>query len=129
VAVRIVLDTNRYTDMARGDQAVIDTLETAETTSLPIMVLAELRAGFIGGTRRHENEKKLASFLAKPPVRVLIPDEATTFHFAAVYQQLRKQGSPIPTHDMWIAALALQHALTLYARDKHFDHLPQLMRL
>ena len=126
--MRIVIDTNRYTDMARGDQTVIDTIETAENTFVPIIVLAELRAGFVGGTRARDNEKKLAAFLQMPPVRVLIPDEVTTFHYAAVYGQLREQGTPIPTHDMWIAALALQHALTLYARDKHFDHIPQLMR-
>jgi len=29
----------------------------------------------------------------------------------------------------WIAALALQHDLPLYARDHHFDHVPQLVRL
>jgi len=29
---------------------------------------------------------------------------------------------------MWIAALALQHSLTLFARDAHFDVLPQLPR-
>lgn len=38
------------------------------------------------------------------------------------------QGTPIPTNDMWLAALVLQHGLTLYARDAHFDHLPQLSR-
>ena len=127
--MRLVLDTNRYTDMARGDQAVIDTIETAENTFVPLMVLAELRAGFVGGSRPHENEKRLATFLQKPPVRILVPDEATTFHYAAIFQQLRKQGTPIPTHDMWIAALTLQHALTLYARDKHFDHIPPLTRI
>ena len=127
--MRILLDTNRYTDMARGDESVIDIIESAENTFLPLVVLAELRAGFMRGSRLAENEKKLASFLSKPPVRVLIPDETTTFHFAAIYQQLRRQGTPIPTHDIWIAALALQHALTLYARDKHFDQIPQLMRL
>ena len=127
--MKIIIDTNRYTDMARGDPLVIDTIERAENTFVPLMVLAELRAGFVSGTRARANEKQLAAFLRKPPVRVLAPDEATTFQYASIYQQLRRQGTPLPTHDMWIAALALQHGLTLYARDKHFDHLPQLMRL
>jgi predicted nucleic acid-binding protein len=46
-----------------------------------------------------------------------------------VFHQLRKQGTPIPTNDMWLAALVLQHNLALHARDKHFDHLPQLVRV
>jgi predicted nucleic acid-binding protein len=46
-----------------------------------------------------------------------------------VFHQLRKQGTPIPTNDMWLAALVLQHNLALHARGKHFEHLPQLVRV
>ena len=59
----------------------------------------------------------------------LNPDEPTSRHYANVYQQLRRQGTPIPTNDIWIAAMCLQHNLTLYARDAHFDHIPQLTRI
>jgi tRNA(fMet)-specific endonuclease VapC len=43
-------------------------------------------------------------------------------------QQLRLQGTPLPTHDVWIAGLTIQHNAVLYSRDKHFDVLPQLAR-
>ena len=43
-------------------------------------------------------------------------DEQTTHHYAAVYRQLRKQGTPIPINDMWIAALVLQHSLPVCPR-------------
>ena len=129
MAVKIVLDTNRYSDAARGDLAARETIESAEQTFLPIVVLAELRAGFRGGGRGRENERQLQTFLREPTVQVLIPDEATTFHYAAIFQQLRRQGTPIPTNDIWVAALALQHTLHLYARDAHFDRLPQLLRV
>jgi len=56
-------------------------------------------------------------------------DDQTTHHYASVYRQLRKQGTPIPTNDMWLAALVLQHNLALHARDRHFDHLAQLVRV
>ena len=46
-----------------------------------------------------------------------------------MFNTLRKRGTPIPTNDIWIAALAMQHQLTLYTRDRHFDHLPQLKRI
>src|SRR5437762_1487606 len=82
-----------------GAQSGIDTIETAEQTFMPLMVVAELRAGFLGGSRREENERKLLAFLRKPPVRVLSPDEATTFQYAALFQQLRRQGTPIPIND------------------------------
>ena len=65
----------------------------------------------------------------KEGVRPLYADDQTTHHYASVFRQLREQGTPIPTNDMWIAALALQHNLALYSRDRHFDQLRQLTRL
>ena len=103
-------------------------LEHADAILVPFVVMAELRCGFIKGTRARHNEEVLARFLSRPDVAVLYADEQTTHHYAAVFDQLRKQGTPIPTNDMWIAALSLQHGLALYARDAHFDHLPQLTR-
>ena len=129
MAIRLALDTNRYVDFARGDPMVVDTLEDAEAVYVPLLVLGELRSGFALGSRAAANEGGLRRFLLRPGVEVLIPDEQTTHHNAMVYRQLRQQGTPIPTNDMWIAALALQHGLVLLARDEHFDHLPQLPRL
>ncbi len=127
--MRLLLDTNRYTDLCRGNPSVVATLETAEEIWLPLMALAELRAGFAAGTQGPRNEAVLSRFLLQPGVGILYPDEQTTHSYASVYRQLRKQGTPIPTNDMWIAALALQHSLALCARDGHFDALPQLTRL
>lgn len=127
--MRVALDTNRYVDFARGDAAVVATLETAEEVLVPLIVIGELRAGFAMGSRAVANEGGLRRFLLRSGVDVLCPDEQTTHHYAAIYRQLRAQGTPIPTNDMWIAALVLQHGLVLYARDVHFDHLPQLPRL
>jgi len=127
--VRLALDTNRYTDLCRGDASVVETVERADEVWLPFIVLGELRAGFVVGTQGTRNEAVLRRFLLKSGVRVLYADEQTTHHYAAIYRQLRKQGTPIPTNAMWIAALALQHSLVLCARDAHFDALPQLTRV
>jgi tRNA(fMet)-specific endonuclease VapC len=128
VAVKLALDTNRYTDLCRGDMSVVETIEQAEEVWLPFIVLGELRAGFAVGSQGSRNEAILRRFLLKPGIGVLYPDEQTTHHYGAVYRQLRTQGTPIPTNDMWIAALVLQHSLVLFARDVHFDALPQLPR-
>jgi tRNA(fMet)-specific endonuclease VapC len=129
VALRLAIDTNRYSDLARGDAMAVELLETADEIFLPFIVLAELRAGFLGGTRARKNEMWLARFREKYNVQALMPDEITTGLYATVHRQLRAQGTPIPSNDIWIAALTLQHGLTLYARDAHFDHLPQLSRI
>ena len=127
--MRLALDTNRYTDLCRGDAFVVETVETADEVWLPFVVLGELRAGFAVGNQGARNEAVLRRFLLKPGIGVLYADDQTTHHYATVYRQLRRQGTPIPTNDMWIAALVLQHSLVLLARDTHFDALPQLMRV
>jgi tRNA(fMet)-specific endonuclease VapC len=127
--MRLALDTNRYTDLCRGDVSVVETVELVDEVWLPFIVLGELRAGFAVGTQGPRNEGALRHFLMKPGVGVLYADDQTTHHYGSVYRQLRKQGTPIPTNDMWIAALVLQHSLVLCARDAHFDALPQLSRV
>lgn len=129
MVVRLALDTNRYTDLCRGEASVVETVEAADEVWLPFIVLGELRAGFAVGTQGPRNEAVLRRLLLKPGVDVLYADEQTTHHYATLYRQLRKQGTPIPTNDMWIAALVLQHSLTLYDRDACFDALPQLTRV
>jgi tRNA(fMet)-specific endonuclease VapC len=129
VAVRVALDTNRYVDLCKGVIETVELLEIAEAIILPFVVLGELRAGFAFGRRQTENERTLRRFLVKDGVRVIFADDQTTHHYAAVFRQLRNQGTPIPTNDMWLAALVLQHNLALHARDRHFDRLPQLVRV
>jgi tRNA(fMet)-specific endonuclease VapC len=126
--MRLALDTNRYTDLTRGDAAVVMLVERAEEVLLPFIVLAELRAGFAVGTRGTENERVLRRFLMKRGVTLLFADDQTIEHYVSVFRQLRRQGTPIPTNDLWIAALVLQHGLILCARDRHFDHLPQIVQ-
>lgn len=124
--MRVALDANRYTDLCRGDTDVARLLEDADKIYLPFAVLAELRAGFALGTRGRENQKVLGRFLLKPGVGVLYPDDVTTRVYASLFLQLRRQGTPIPINDLWIAALVVEHNLSLCSRDRHFDHLPQL---
>lgn len=127
--MKVALDTNRYVDLCKGVAETVAVLEEAEWVALPFVVVAELRAGFAHGRRPAENERTLRRFLLKDGVRVLFADDQTTYHYAALYRQLRRQGTPIPTNDLWIGALTLQHDLVLHARDAHFDHLPQIVRV
>jgi len=127
--VRVALDTNAYVDLCRGVADTVALMEQADIVMLPFVVLGELRAGFAHGRRQVENERILRRFLLKSGVRVLFADDQTTHHYAAVFRQLRKQGTPIPTNDMWLAALVLQHTLVLHSRDEHFEHLPQVVRV
>jgi len=127
--MRLMLDTNRYVDFCRGVPEVVDTLRRADQIHLSFISLAELRSGFLCGSRSRHNERRLTRFLGSSRVRVLFPDDQTPHHDARLFQQLRGQGTPMPTNDLWMASLTLQHALVLISRDSHLDNLPQLARL
>jgi tRNA(fMet)-specific endonuclease VapC len=90
-------------------------------------VVAELRAGFAAGNREAENLFGLRQFLSSPRVTLLLPDEATTEYYARIFLQLRQRGAAIPTNDLWIASLALQHGIELCTSDAHFRHVSGLV--
>jgi tRNA(fMet)-specific endonuclease VapC len=127
--MRVALDTNRLTDLFRGDTELSEQLAICEEVWIPLFVLAEMKAGFYGGSQRNRNEMLLTKLLTKATVDVLLPDRDTADHYARLFVQLRRAATPIPTNDVWIAALALQHDLTLATRDRHFAQIPQLLRI
>ncbi len=127
--MRVLIDSNRYRDFCEGDPDVVSALRQATEVHMPFIVVGELRAGFACGTRGMANERVLTQFLHRPRVNFLLADPETTRCYASLFRQLRAQGTPIPTNDLWIAALAIQHNLVLLSRDQHFRHLPQLLCL
>jgi predicted nucleic acid-binding protein len=88
-----------------------------------ITVLGELLAGFAAGSRQNENRDELTRFLDSPRVRILSLGAATADYYALIYAALRRQGQPIPTNDLWIAASCLEHGAALLTFDRHFQHI------
>lgn len=129
MAVDIVIDTNRYRDFVDGEVGTVAILRSAPRIYIPLVVVAELRAGFAFGSRGAENQRVFERFIHRPRVEVLMPAMETTRHYAALYRQLRTSGTPIPSNDLWIAALVIQHDVPLYSRDAHFALIPQLPRI
>jgi tRNA(fMet)-specific endonuclease VapC len=126
--MRVAVDTNRLTDLLRGDAQLAERLGACDEVWIPLMVLGEIKAGFHGGTQRHRNEALLQRFLAKATVSVLLPGRETAEHYARIFVQLKRAGTPVPDNDLWIAALALEHDLTLITRNQHFERISQLPR-
>ena len=125
--MNIALDTNAYSDFMRGDGERVQIVRAARSIAMPIIVLGELRAGFAAGDRESANSANLQRFLASLRVLVLLPDEQTTHHYAQLHLQLRDKGARIPTNDLWIAAMVVQHDLILCTADRHFRQLPQVV--
>lgn len=103
-------------------------IEQAVEVWIPFVTLAEIKAGSLAGSRTAENERLLQEFLLLPGVALLYADRETTDVYARLFIQLRRAGTPIPTNNLWIASLAVQHQLLLLSRDEHFNILPQIAR-
>lgn len=118
----LCLDTNTYSAFLTGLAASIKRISEAEQIWLPAPVLGELRAGFAKGSKAAKNELLLQEFLASKHVHVIAVDEAVTRCYAKIFDQLRKQGTPISTNDVWIAACVMHVGFPLYSLDAHFKH-------
>ncbi len=58
---------------------------------------------------------------------MLVPGVDTALNYGQIKNELRSKGKPIPENDVWIAALAIQHGLTLLSRDPHFQNVSNLV--
>jgi predicted nucleic acid-binding protein len=129
VEVKLLLDTNRLSDALAENDEVLTKLELAEAVHVPVIALGEIRSGFHGGSRAAKNEMRLQWFLSQEGVSVLSVDSAVSHRYAEIHRTLRAQGKPIPTNNLWIAAIALENDLALYTRDDHFRAVPGLAYL
>ncbi|HET9783814.1 MAG TPA: type II toxin-antitoxin system VapC family toxin [Terriglobales bacterium] len=127
MAEQTALDTDRLTDLLRGDAELAEQLSFCKRVWIPLVVLGEIRAGFLAGMRSGHNERRLWRLLAQPTVELLLADRETAEQYARLWVQLKRAGTPIPDNHLWIAALALQHGLRLVTRDAHFEKIPQLL--
>ena len=121
---RYLLDTNTIIALFADDHAVTDRLKSAEEVFTASIVIGELFFGAHGSGRRTDNLAQVDDFAASS--RVLNCDVETARWYGEIKQRLRQKGRPIPENDIWIAAIALQHDLTVITRDLHFKEVESL---
>lgn len=115
----MILDTNALSAAAADDAAVVAILGRADHVAIPVIVLGEYRYGIAQSRHRAAYERWLGGLLQD--CLVLDINEPTTHHYTQINLELKRIGKPIPTNDLWIAALCRQHSLPLLSQDRHFD--------
>ena len=118
--MKLALDTSAYSNFKRGDPAVIELLDGAAWLGVSAIVLGELRTGFGLGKRRDRNDRELEAFLAHPVVHILEVDSAASAIYAEIMIALRAAGTPLPSNDIWIAAVAAREGAHVVTYDDHF---------
>ena len=91
---------------------------------MPSIVVGELLFGARKSERVLGNLARIDEFVSN--LVVLGCDIETARRYGEIKSALRAKGNPIPENDVWIAAIALQHDLTLVTRDVHFDDIESL---
>lgn len=123
----MILDTNALSAAAEREPSALEVVARAERLAIPVIVLGEYRFGIAQSRHRASYENWLREWIAA--VNVLDIDEETTHSYSAIGLELKKKGKPIPSNDLWIAALCRQHSLPLLSRDQHFDFVSGLQRI
>ncbi len=121
---RYLLDTNIVIALFAGETAVVDQIAQAEELFIPSIVLGELFYGAARSVRAKENQERVAQLAVTNAI--LNCDKDTAVWYGQVKNQLAHLGRPIPENDIWIAATALVHNLTLVSRDHHFHEVHDL---
>jgi tRNA(fMet)-specific endonuclease VapC len=123
---RLALDTSAYSWLRRGHDGAERLVSAADDVFLPAVVLGELEAAFQLGSRAAENRRALAELLAQPFVHTLDVTLSVSLRYGALFATLRRQGTPIPVNDMWIAATALDAGAHLVTFDADFGRIEGL---
>ena len=116
---RFLLDTNIVIACLSDDPNATDRINDADEYFVSSTVLGEMFYGAYNSANVDDNIHRINSFLAN--AGLLTCDGATSQIYGQTKTELRRKGRPIPDNDIWIAASAKQHSLTLVTRDEHFD--------
>ena len=123
----MIVDTNALSAIADGEPGMGDVLQRATSMAIPVIVLGEYGFGVAQSTRRNHHQKWLRENI--PGFRILDISRETAEHYAVLRLDLKCAGTPIPSNDLWIAALCREHKLPVLSRDRHFDRVRGLRRL
>jgi len=125
--LKLVLDTNIYSDYAEGLPDVVDFMARfGESLHMPSIVLGELSFGFLKGRRRRFNEQKLEEIIKLLDIEVIDVTKDVARKYGLIYSTLLKKGTKIPINDVWIAACCMEIGGTLLTRDQHFRYVDQI---
>ncbi len=102
-------------------------LANAEMHHLPVIVIGEYLFGLFGSVDRRRLNSLFQKLIGES--FLLEVDVHTGETYAQIRFELKQKGRPLPDNDIWIAALARQHNLSVVSQDSHFDVVDGIRRM
>ena len=122
-----VVDTNVLIAFLEKGSPVAEALGRFDKLLVPAAVDAEFRAGLDMMTRAGRRRAEiLDGFLDESSVAFVPADRNVSVKYAMLHRVLKRQGTPIPVNDVWIASSALVLNVPLCTFDRHFRNVPLL---
>jgi tRNA(fMet)-specific endonuclease VapC len=125
--MKILLDTSAYVAFKLNHTEIVEAIVSANQIFFSPVVLGELMFGFRNGSKFKENMNELDQFLSHEAVELASIGKITSDRYSRIASQLKTQGTPIPTNDIWIAAQTMEHGAELITTDSHFEIIPGLV--
>ncbi len=126
--MKYLFDTDTFSVLARsGNRALSARVAGCEVNELALsaITIGEIEFGLakkpLGVVATRQIERYRSTFA------VLLIDESVAVRYGPLRAHLRRLGTPIGPNDLWIAAQALAHDLTLVTgNDREFARVPTL---
>jgi tRNA(fMet)-specific endonuclease VapC len=125
--MKLLMDTSAYVGFKLGHRQLVDYLSQSNIIFVSPIMMAELLFGFRNGNRFQDNMEDLNQFLAHEVVERIAIGEITADRYSRIAAQLKQQGTPIPSNDIWIAAQTMEYGAELVTMDRHFEKIAGLI--
>jgi predicted nucleic acid-binding protein len=131
--MKYLLDTNHCSYIQQKRPTVMQHLRNLPPDAelmTSVVSQGELLAGveLISDEHRKQKLKEVYEEILTITSNILLVDSQVAQAYAEIFADLRRNGTPIPTNDLWIAAIAKAHTLILVTNDSHFEHIKGLQK-
>jgi tRNA(fMet)-specific endonuclease VapC len=126
--IKYMLDTNICIYIIKQKpKNVIERFRQAQVSEIGVssITLSELEYGVMKSTKPEQNKLALAQFIA--PIEISAYDDVAAQHYGVIRAHLERQGTPIGSLDMLIAAHALsQNSVLITNNESEFKRVSNL---
>jgi predicted nucleic acid-binding protein len=119
-----ILDTVFISKLIDKDPVALDIVSRIERQYTSLIVVGELYYAAANSGKPKQNMAVYRRILKT--LKIIPMDNDVAHYYADIKLSLKKKGIKIPSNDLWIAACAAAHGLSVATFDKHFDDIEQI---